>query len=523
MQIVVCDAINEVGFEILKKEGINYHDYSKLNKKELLENLQDAEVLITRSPTPVDENLLEKAQNLKAIVRAGVGVDNVDIEACSKRGIIVMNVPCANTIAAVELTFAHMLSCVRSFPYAHDELKNKRIWNRENWYGTELYQKKLGVIGFGNIGSRVAKRAIAFGMQIKAYDPYISSSKVTDMGGTYVRKLDELFDCDIITIHTPKTKETLGMIGKEQIAKMKDGVILINCARGGLFDELALLEGLKSKKIAFAGIDVFLNEPAIKDPLLELENITLTPHLGANTNESQQNIATQAVEQAISASKGISFPNALNLPIKTDDIPEFVKPYLNLVSKISSFAAQINQGQLQSLTLEAEGDIGKYLNSMLTFALVGALKESLGENINYVNAKFIADEKHIKTQTKTNAITNYKNKINVKLTTDKTCTNIGGVVFGDDEARIISINNFKTDFKPKGKMIVFQNNDVPGVIRDISSILSSKNINIADFRLGRDNSGLALAVILLDEKIDKATLEQLNNIPSCNWAKYTIL
>ena len=264
MTIVVCDHIHQVGLDLLSGdpeiEMINAADEPK---DKLLENfIPLADVAITRSSTDVDSAFLENAKNIKAIVRAGVGVDNVDIDGCSKRGIVVMNVPTANTIAAVELTLAHMLSCVRKFPYAHNNLKLDRVWRRQDWYGTELKDKKLGVIGFGNIGSRVASRAKAFEMDVITYDPYIDPSKASNLDIDYTQNFDDILSCDMITIPTPKTEETIGMIGKAEIAKMKDGVILINCARGGLYEEDALLEGLKSGKIAMAGIDVFDREPA---------------------------------------------------------------------------------------------------------------------------------------------------------------------------------------------------------------------------------------------------------------------
>ena len=502
--IIVCDAIHKVGFEILnREEDIKVIDAVNIPKDKLLEILGEADVAITRSSTEVGEAFLNAAKNLKALVRAGVGVDNVDIDGCSKRGIIAMNVPTANTIAAVELTMAHMLAAARSFPYAHNDLKIDRIWKREKWYGVELFNKTLGVIGFGNIGSRVAVRAAAFGMKIVAYDPYIDPSKVTDMGGVYTRNFDDILACDFITIHTPKNKETVNMIGEAEIAKMKDGVRLINCARGGLYNEEALYNGLKSGKIAFAGIDVFEKEPATDHPLLELNNISVTPHLGANTLESQANIAIAAAEQAISAARGISYPSALNLPIKTEDLPPFVEPYIELTSKMAFLAAQINKKAIKAIRIETHGPISEYANSMLTFAIVGALKESLGDTINYVNAKFLCDEKGITTESTVGGNSIFKNKITVRITTENDVVTIGGTVFGENQQRIVTINGFKTDFKPKGKMIIFKNNDVPGVIAKISSILAEEKINIADFRLGRDDHGMALAVVLVDEKITK--------------------
>ncbi|WP_457593523.1 phosphoglycerate dehydrogenase [Hydrogenimonas sp.] len=524
--IMVCDHIHESGLNLLKSQpDVNYINAADLPKDELLTVIDQADVAITRSSTEVNEAFLQAAKNLKALVRAGVGVDNVDMDGCSKRGIIVMNVPTANTIAAVELTMAHMLACMRAFPYAHNDLKLNRTWKRENWYGYELKDKRLGIIGFGNIGSRVGKRAKAFEMDVITYDPYIEPSKATDLGIEYTTDFDDILSCDIITIHTPKTHETIGMIGENEIEKMKDGVVLINCARGGLYDEEALYQGLKSGKIRFAGIDVFVKEPATDHPLLELDNVTVTPHLGANTHESQYKIATQAAQQALDAARGISYPNALNLPIRENEIPEFVKPYLELMQKIGFLAAQANKGAVKSLKIITEGEIGEYIDSLATFATVGALKEALGEMINYVNADFVAKERGIEIQKESSASTGaYKNTITLRLTTEKEVTEISGTIFNDDVQRIVSINGFALDIEPKGRMILFKNTDVPGVIGDVGQILARHHVNISDFRLGRDRKkGLALAVILVDNDVSERVLEELDALEASVYVKYVIL
>jgi len=523
--IMVCDHIHKSGLQMLASQpDIDCINVADLSKDELLKEIYKADVVITRSSTEVNEAFLDAATNLKAIVRAGVGVDNVDIDGCSKRGIIVMNVPTANTIAAVELTMAHMLSCMRAFPYAHNHLKQERIWKREKWYGYELKGKKLGIIGFGNIGSRVGKRAKAFEMDVITYDPYINPSKATDLGVKYTTNFDDILTCDIITIHTPKTQETIGMIGKKEIEKMKDGVVLINCARGGLYDEEALYEGLKSGKIRFAGIDVFVKEPATNHPLLELDNVTVTPHLGANTYESQYKIATQAAQQALDAARGISYPNALNLPIRENEIPEFVKPYLDLMQKIGFLAAQANKGAIKSLKVTGAGEIGDYVNSLTTFATVGALKESLGESINYVNADFVAKERGIDVHKESlQAAGAYKSVVSLKLTTDKEFIEISGTIFNDDVQRIVEINGFALDVEPNGRMILFKNTDVPGVIGDVGQILAKHNVNISDFRLGRDKSGHALAVIHVDNDIDEGVLSELDALEASIYVKYVIL
>ncbi|MCH9812360.1 MAG: phosphoglycerate dehydrogenase [Epsilonproteobacteria bacterium] len=524
-KIIVCDAIHQKGLDLLATcNDIEFIDASKEPKDKLLEMIGEYDVAITRSSTDVDQKFIDKAENLTSIVRAGVGVDNVDMEGCSKKGIVVMNVPTANTIAAVELTMAYLLSCARSLPNANNHLKLDRIWKREKWYGIELKDKKLGVIGFGNIGSRVAKRALAFEMDVLTYDPYIDASRALDNGVSYTTNFDDILSCDFITIHTPKNNETINVINSKEIAKMKDGVRLINCARGGLYNEDALYEGLKSGKVAYAGIDVFAKEPATDHKLLDLENIFVTPHLGANTLESQEKIATQAAEQAISAAKGISYPNALNLAYKESEMPNFVKPYLELAQKIGYLAAQINLGHVKSIKIEAEGEVAEYLESLTTFALVGSLKESMGEKINYVNADFVAKEKSIDVQSmKVANKSEYKNKIVIGLTTDKETIVIGGTVFDEGIEKIVHVNDIKLDFKPKGKMIFFSNQDKPGVIANISHALAEHKINIADFRLGRGGHGDAFAVVLVDNMVTKDVLKELEAIENCNGVSYAIL
>ncbi|NOZ90042.1 MAG: phosphoglycerate dehydrogenase [Epsilonproteobacteria bacterium] len=518
LTIVVCDHIHQKGLDILANDSqinlINAADEPK--DKLITEIIPKADVAITRSSTDVDQFFLDHAKNIKAIVRAGVGVDNVDIDGCSKKGIVVMNVPTANTIAAVELTMAHMLSCVRQFPYAHNNLKQDRVWRRQDWYGTELKDKKLGIIGFGNIGSRVGKRAKAFEMDIITYDPYINPCKATDLDIGYTKNFDDILACDIITIHTPKNQETIGMIGAKEIAKMKDGVILINCARGGLYDEDALVDGLKSGKIAMAGIDVFNKEPATSHPLLDLDNVTVTPHLGANTKESQQNIAIQAAENAIASAKGIAYPNALNLPIKESDLPEFLKPYLELIQKMGHMSSQATREQIKKIKIITEGEVSDYIDSLTTFATVGILKESLEESVNYVNAEFVANDIGIEIEKDKQANNSgLSNKITIRLTTTNSIFTISGTVLGDNAQRIIEIDGYSLDLEPKGKMILFRNTDVPGVIGDVGTIISSHHLNISDFRLGRDKNAQALAVVKVDGEVTKELLEELNNLETC--------
>ena len=519
--IVVCDHIHEDGLNILQStEDINYVYAADIDKTALLDVVKDADVVITRSSTDVDERFLSSATNLKAIIRAGVGYDNVDMDGCSKRGIIAMNVPTANTIAAVELTMNHLLSCMRKMPYAHSQLKDQRVWKREDWYGRELFGKKLGVIGFGNIGHRVALRAKSFEMDVITFDPYVPSTKATDLGIKYASSFEEILDCDIITIHTPKNKETLNIIGEEEIAKMKDGVVLINCARGGLYNEDALYNNLKSGKISMAGIDVFIKEPATSNKLLDLDNIIVTAHLGANTKESQKQISIQAAQNAIESARGIAYPNALNLPIDESKIPNFVKPYIELTQKMAFLLAQSDKSAIRSITISAQGDIKEYLDSLTTFATVGALSVSAENDVNYVNASFIAKEKNITfEETEILSSTGYSNRVKITITTQNGINTISGTVFDNDVLRIVEFNGFTFDIEPKGNMILIRNSDVPGVIGEVGRLLGDNGVNIADFRLARGKE-CALAVILVDSKIDHSVLKKLENIEAAISVSY---
>ena len=304
----------------------------------------------------------------------------------------------------------------------------------------------------------------------------------------------------------------------------EDGVVLINCARGDLYNEKALEEGLKSGKVRFAGMDVFSSEPATSHPLLDLDNICVSPHLGANTFESQKKIATQAAENAILAAKGISYPNAFNLPIDESKIPAFVKPYLELGQKLAFLAAQVNKGPLKSIQVIGEGEIAQYLKSMATFMTVGALTDSMGEKINYVNADFIAQEKSIKVDLLENPNKSaYKNKIGIKLTTEKEAVTICGTVFEETQQRIVDFTGFALDVEPKGHMILFKNSDVPGVIGEVGTILAKHAVNISDFRLGRDTKGHALALIIVDNPVATKTLDELASLEACLKVSYASL
>ena len=511
-KIAVCDHIHQKGLDMLASQSdIVLLNLADLPKDELLQALQEVDVAITRSSTPVKEKFLSAVPSLKAVVRAGVGVDNVDIDGCSKQGIVVMNIPTANTIAAVELTMTHILSAIRNFPSANAQLKNERKWKREDWYGTELKGKKVGVIGFGNIGSRVGIRCKAFEAEVLTYDPYILPSKAINAGVSYVKDFDKILSCDIITIHTPKNAETTNMITAKELAKMKDGVILINCARGGLYNEDDLYQSLQSGKVRWAGIDVFDKEPGTSCKLLDLPNVYVTPHIGANTLESQEEIAKQAAQVAMEAARGIAYPNALNLPTSTTQLPDFASHYMELTQKLG-----LDKSVLTSIKITAQGEISNHIDSLETYAIVGVLKPSLGDKINYVNAPFLAKERGIEiVKEASESSKSYKNLITLTAYTNNGSLSVSGTVFDDNIIRLSAINEFEVLIEPKGRMLLFKNTDVPGVIGNVGQILGKHKINIADFRLARNAKNEALAVILVDNAVSSEVLQELAQVEAC--------
>ena len=518
-KIVVCDHIHESGLSILEnQEDIEFLNIAN-DKSNIFNDIKDANVLITRSSTPIDESFLEKTNKLESIVRAGVGVDNIDIEACTKKGIVVMNVPTANTIAAVELTLCHITSCVRAFPYAHKAFKEDKIWKREDWYGTELKGKQLGIIGFGNIGSKVALRAKAFDMKVIVYDPYIDSKKVSDNNMTYTKDFSDILQSDIISIHTPKNDETTNMISKTEIEKMKEGVILINCARGGLYNEDDLYDALKSKKVRFAGIDVFNEEPATNHKLLSLDNIITTPHLGANTLESQKNISIDASNQAISAARGISYDNAFNMGININEIEEDLNLYPNFVQKMAYLCTEFGKEKIVEIELATYGEVSKLSNSLLACACVGAIRHN-HEHINYVNYNIIAKELGISLKTtKETSKHNHFNEVSIRITFPSRIVCITGTIIGQNIEHIISIDGYILNFEPKGKVIFFKNSNVLGVIGELGVLLGKHQINIDDLSMGKKEDS-AIAAINVNVKISDEIIQKIEELEACISVRY---
>ena len=528
-RVLVTDPIAPKGLEILEREeGIELVNEPEIPYEELLNIVHEFDCIITRSRTPVTRELLEKGKRLKVVGRAGVGVDNVDIETASRLGILVVNTPGANTIGATELTLMHMLTILRNGHKAHLSVLDHR-WERKRFMGTELYGKTLGIIGLGNIGSQVAIRAKAFGMNVLAYDPYIPREKADKLG---VRLLDNLKDMlsqiDVLTIHAPLTHETRDMIGEEEFEIMKEGVYIVNCARGGIIKESALLQNLESGKIKGVALDVYSKEPPppeFIDALSRFENVSLSPHIGANTYESQENVAVIVVQQVIKALKGRSPEYVVNAPFPDLSVLTLIKPHIDLAHKIGKFLVQWADEGIREVHIEVRGDISEHFQPISAAVLKGILEEVVDFPVNIINSTYVAKDRGIKVEELSSEDTpDFKHYVKVVVRSDGAERVVAGTVLEGQLLRIVQIDKYRVDVEPEGILLVFENKDVPGVIGRIGSFLGKANVNIAGFRLGREKKGgIALGVLNLDEEVPEETLGELRQIPEILFVKQVVL
>ncbi|MBU1887790.1 MAG: phosphoglycerate dehydrogenase [Candidatus Omnitrophica bacterium] len=511
-RILISDSLSEEGIEILKKVKEFQVDVKlKLSPEELKKIIKDYDCLLVRSGTKATKEIIEAGDKLKIIGRAGVGLDNVDLKAASKQGIIVMNTPGGNTISTAEHTMSLILALSRNIPEA-DASTKKGEWERKKFMGVELYGKTLGIIGLGRIGSEVAKRANVFGMKVLAYDPFLSLEKAKESGVESVELNDVFKRSDYITAHTPMTEETRHIIGKKAIKAMKKGVRIVNCARGGIVDEAALIEGIKSGIVAGAALDVYEKEPPKGSPLLQCENIILTPHLGASTEEAQVNVAIDIANSARDALLGCGIRNAVNVPCIDSELYQVLRPYVAISEKMGSMAAQIAGGRIKQIDIKYSGDIVRYVLSPLTVAVVkGALMPVLQETVNYVNSLIVAKERGIKVEeSKSTELEEYANLITVTIKTDKGSISVEGTLFTKTDARIVKVGQFHVDAIPSGYMLVAHNIDVPGIIGKIGTLLGKSHINIAAMTFGREKpGGKTLSVLNVDSAVPEKTLEEL--------------
>lgn len=512
-RVLVTDTLAESGLDILRAADDVELDYrAGLKGEDLLRAVAESDALITRSGTAVTPELVNAGTRLRIVGRAGVGLDNVDVDAATRRGILVINAPTANIMSATEHTMAMLLALCRNIPEAHASVKRGE-WTRAKFMGIELNGKTLGVIGLGRIGTRVTIRARAFGMTVIAHDPYVADSAFEKVGAEKVT-LDGLLErADIITVHTPSTDETRGMIGAEQIARMKDGVIVLNIARGGIYDEQALADALNGGKIAGAAVDVYEEEPPGKDhPLLNAKNIILSPHIGANTIEAQDRVAVQTAEMVIEALRGSIFVSAVNLPFEGVSDAD-AAPLIRLAEKLGLFAAQTINGAINRAAVELWGVEERLTKIVSVAALKGVLTPHLSESVNFVNAEQIAETRGIAISSTTHPVPrDYANLITFRASsaTEEMC--VSGTVFHEKNMRIVSVNNFRVEFKPEGHLIYLINRDVPGVVGKVGTLLGDREINIAEYNLARTSSGgRAMAIITIDSPLDTETLSFLKS------------
>ncbi len=515
VKVLVSDKLAEEGIELLRESpDITVDVKLKLESQELIKHIGEYNALLVRSATKVTKEVIDAAKNLKVIGRAGVGVDNIDVEAASKRGILVMNTPGGNTISAAEHTMSMLLALSRCIPQANISLKSKQ-WEKKKFLGTEIFKKTLGIVGLGRIGGEVAKRAQSFGMEIIAYDPYISKAHVREIGVKLVSFPELIKQADYITVHIPSTPETKHIINKEAISQMKKGVRIINCARGGIIDEAALAEAVKSGKVGGAALDVFEKEPPFDSPVLGLENIIVTPHLGASTEEAQINVARDIAQQVLDFLKKGIVRNAVNMPELSPEKMKTLGPYINLCEKLGRLQAQISEGGFTQIGVQYSGEILRHEIEPLTIALLkGLLEPVLEREVNFINAPLIAEERGIKvTESKVSKVEDFANLIVVQTMTEKGENIVAGTLLGKKEPRLVRIGEFDLDVIPEGYMLLCSNLDKPGVIGKIGTILGNRKINIAGMQVGRKTvGGKALTIINVDCDISKEVLKEIEGI-----------
>ena len=525
VKVLVTDKLDNSGLDILK--GSCELDYKPgTSPEELKSCIKDYDALLIRSQTTVTKEVLEEAKKLKIIGRAGVGVDNIDLNSATEKGVIVVNSPEGNTISAAEHTVALMMSMMRKIPEADASVKAKK-WERSKFVGAELNSRTLGIVGLGKIGQRVGNAALALGMKVIGFDPYVSQEKASDLGFVKV-ELDKLFrEADVITLHVPKTPETENMINTETIKTMKDGVYLVNCARGGLINEKDLADAINSGKVAGAAIDVFVEEPLKESPLQACgDRVVLTPHLGASTREAQVNVALDVAEQIRDVLAGGVARSAVNLPGLKPELLKAIKHYLPLAEHMGAILAQLSSGGcIQSVEIEALGSLAdKNIEGLKLAVLKGILSQNI-DGISFVNAPIIAKERGIKIyEMKSDDSGAYVDKLKIILKTDKGSRVISVTVLQENRPTIIEIDSFPVNIKPDSHSVVTFHKDEPGKVAQISNILWDKKINISSLNLGRKaDTASAVMVINVDSEIDTDVLKDIAAIDGIDTAKYVRL
>lgn len=516
MKVLVSDNLEEAGIQRFRDEpGFAVDVKTGLAPDELKAIIANYEALVIRSATQVTEDLLQTAGNLKVVGRAGIGLDNVDIAAATKRGIVVMNTPTGNVITTAEHTIAMMMALTRNIPLGTSSLKAGR-WEKKLLQGREVYNKVLGVIGFGKIGSIVADRARGLKMHVIVHDPFVAAEQIEKAGFEAVALEDLYRRSDYITVHVPKLKDTIGMLNKAAFDRMKDGVMIINCARGGIVDEVDLNEALRSGKVAGAALDVFEQEPPGVCPLFEVERVICTPHLGASTKEAQANVAIAIAEQIINYLKYGTVANAVNAAPVTGDVLAKIGSLITLGDRLGCLLAQLAKKPVQEVQVDYAGDFGgNDLAPVTTAVLKGLLTPAVKDAVNFVNAQVLAKERGINVRVISTPETDeYINLIAVRAISGDETNKVAGTIFGKKNPRLVNINNFRLELNPEGRFILIHNIDKPGAIGSIGTLLGNNQINISRMRVGKEEGGDKTMIFLrTDEPIPGEVLEQMRALP----------
>ncbi|MEE8168424.1 MAG: phosphoglycerate dehydrogenase [Candidatus Hydrothermarchaeales archaeon] len=513
MRVLIADKIHESGKELFKGFA-DVEDGTALSKEELLKKVEAVDALIVRSKTKVTKDVIDAAKKLKVIGRAGVGVDNIDLDAATGRGIVVVNAPESTSITVAEHTIGLMLGMARKIPFADASLKSRK-WEKSKFMGMELRGKTLGVIGLGRIGSEVTRKAHAFGMKIHAYDPYISDKSAKELGVELVEFDELLASSDFVTIHVPLTEQTKKFIGKKEFSKMKEGAVLLNCARGGIVDEDALYKALSSGKLGGAAVDVFEKEPATDSPLLELDNVIVTPHLGASTAEAQKYASTIVCEEVMKVLKNIPPRNVVNMPALAPEVLEELKPYLPLAEALGKFTVQLVEGYVRDVSITYCGSLVevKGLNILTNAILMELLSPVLANEVNILNSSVIAKNRGVRiTEGKREDAEMFANLIILDIKTSSETTVTKGILLGE-EPRIVGIADYTIDLVPKGRILLAVHEDRPGMIGKVATALGERNINIGSMQVGRkDRGGVQLMVLTLDQDLSRDDVEAITAI-----------
>lgn len=515
MKVLVTDSISPQGLSRLRQE-LKVEIRCDLSRKAFLACIGDYDGIIVRGNTRLDREILERATNLKVIGRAGSGVDNIDVETATRKGILLVNAPESNTISAAEHTIALLLSQLRNIPKATTLLRNGK-WRKERLRGIEAYGKCLGIIGLGRIGSLVARMAQGLGMRVIAYDPYISLDRFERFGAERMESLHELCrQADIVTVHTPKNEETYGMVSDEEFKLMKDGVRVINCARGGIIDEEALYRALKSGRVAGAGLDVFDHEPCEQHKLFELDNVIFTPHLGGSTQEALDRVGRDIAEEVIRALRGDLVKYPLNIPSIDPRLQAYIKPYLQLAEKMGLLCTQLFRPQFDTVEIVYGGEISRYNTELVTTTMLkGLFSTILDQAVNMVNAATIAAERGI--QIKESRVAEIEDLLTT-VTLKAAGREITGTVFGRNDVRIIRIDSFKLDIVPSGPILISWHSGAhthqPGVIGKIGTMLGQAQVNIHRIEVGNSEEGeRAMLVLNLDTSPSMEVLKTISKTP----------